>query len=74
MLERGDRLYSFLTRVKEKSMSPDDHWVDYLRALKRLELSVRLVSFWTQETAEATLETARETEEVVRNVREYLNK
>ena len=53
---------------------PDDHWLDYLEKMRRLQEAVKLVSFWTQETARATRETAYCTEEVAKNVRIYLAK
>ena len=50
----------------------DDLWADYLNALRRLVVAVKLTAFWTEETAKATRETAYYTEETARNVREYL--
>ena len=48
-------------------MADDNIWADYLDKMRRLEQAVKLVSFWTQETA-------RQVEIVVKNVREYCEK
>ena len=53
------------------SASPDEIWADYLDKMKQFEQSVKLVAFWTEETAKATRECADQVDQVIKSIGEY---
>jgi len=52
----------------------DDCWTDYIDKLRLLEKSVKLVSYWTKETANAAKEAADNAELAAGSVQRYLDK
>ena len=56
------------------SMGNKNHWADYLKALNRCCVAVKLTAFHTKECARHTHEAANQSAIAAWNVRESINK